>query len=187
MDYFHFVINFLLLSFSFLVLLSTNTVHSVLFLILSFCCASVILVFFGLDFLASLFIIIYVGAIAVLFLFVVMMLNVKLQEYISFTKIVFIFITILFISFQSFFILNTLFYGEINIISSLTFDTLYNIDIFGQSLYNYFSICFLLAGLILLVSMIGAIVLTVTFKSNRKNELVFRQLARSENFLSFFH
>ena len=95
--------------------------------------------------------------------------------------------SVILIFFQSFLILNTLFYGEINLVSSLNFDTLYNIDIFGQTLYNYFSICFLLAGLILLVSMIGAIVLTVTFKSNRKNELVFRQLARSENFLSFFY
>ena len=80
------------------------------------------------------FIIIYVGAIAVLFLFVVMMLNVKLQEYISFTKIAFILIIMLLIFFQSFLILNTLFYGEINLVSSLNFDTLYNINKFGQTI-----------------------------------------------------
>jgi NADH-quinone oxidoreductase subunit J len=187
MDYLHFSINFLLLSFGFLVLISTNPVHSVLFLILSFCCAAIILVLFGLDFLASLFIIIYVGAIAVLFLFVVMMLNVKLYEHTSFTQSALIIITIFLTFFQSLFILNELFYGEVTFLNSFNFDTLYSIDIFGQVLYNYFSICFLLAGLILLVAMIGAIALTLTFKSNRKNELVFRQLARSENFLSFFH
>ena len=57
-----------------------------------------------------------------------------------------------------------------------TLDSLNNIDVLGQGLYNYFLICFLLAGLILLVAMIGAIVLTLNFSSQRKNELVYRQL-----------
>ena len=65
-------------------------------------------------------------------------------------------------------------------------DNLGNIDVFGQALYNYYLVCFLLAGLILLVAMIGAIILTLNFKSKRKNELVFRQLSRSDNFISFF-
>ena len=58
-------------------------------------------------------------------------------------------------------------------------------NLFNQSLYNYFLSCFLIAGLILLVAMIGAIVLTLNFKSNRKNELVNKQLSRSDNFLTF--
>jgi len=61
-----------------------------------------------------------------------------------------------------------------------------SIDVLGQILYNYYLLCFLLAGLILLVAMIGAIVLTLNFRSQRKNELVSRQLSRSENFLAFF-
>jgi hypothetical protein len=56
----------------------------------------------------------------------------------------------------------------------------------GQSLYNYYLSCFLLAGLILLVAMVGAIVLTLNFYSSRKNELSSRQLARTNDFLSFF-
>ena len=55
-----------------------------------------------------------------------------------------------------------------------------------QSLYNYYLVCFLLAGLILLVAMVGAIVLTLNFSSQRRNELVSRQLSRSDNFLAFF-
>jgi Flp pilus assembly protein TadB len=59
-----------------------------------------------------------------------------------------------------------------------------NIDVIGQSLYNYFLPCFLIVGFVLLVAMIGAIVLTLNFSSSRKNELVSRQLSRSLNFLS---
>jgi len=65
-------------------------------------------------------------------------------------------------------------------------DPLTSIDVLGQSLYNYYLVCFLIAGLILLVAMIGAIVLTLNFSSQRKNELVSRQLSRSDNFLAFF-
>ena len=103
MDFLHFGINFLLISFGFLVLLSTNPIHSVLFLILSFCCASVTLILFGLDFLALLFIIIYVGAIAVLFLFVVMMLNVKLYFFNNLYQTTFIALLLLFLFTQTFF------------------------------------------------------------------------------------
>jgi NADH-quinone oxidoreductase subunit J len=65
-------------------------------------------------------------------------------------------------------------------------DNLTSIDVLGQSLYNYYLVCFLLAGLILLVAMVGAIVLTLNFSSQRRNELVARQLSRSDNFLAFF-
>ena len=188
MDILHFGINFLLIIFGFLVLLSTNPIHSVLFLILSFCCASITLVLFGLDFLAVLFVIVYVGAIAVLFLFVVMMLNVKLYTFNSLPQTLFIGVILFFIFSQTYFFLNELFNtSAITLKPEHLFDTFSNIDIFGQVLYNYFLICFLLAGLILLVAMVGAISLTLTFKSNRKNELVFRQLSRSENFLTFFN
>ena len=67
-----------------------------------------------------------------------------------------------------------------------TLDNITNIDAIGQGLYNYFVPCFLLAGIVLLVAMIGAIVLTLNFSSHRKSELAYRQLSRSENFLSFF-
>ena len=63
-----------------MVIRSKNPVHSVLFLILVFCNASGLLILLGLDFFAMVFLVVYVGAIAVLFLFVVMMLNIKLVE-----------------------------------------------------------------------------------------------------------
>lgn len=192
MEILHFFLIFLLLLSSFLVFTSENPVHSVLFLILAFCNAASILIIFNVEFLGLLFIIIYVGAIAVLFLFVVMMLNVKIY---SFTKItsspLFFLINIIFFI-QIYFILDEIF-TSFNLLDNNTIfpfenniDSLSNIVVFGQVLYNYYLICFLLAGIILLVAMVGAIILTLNFRSHRKNELVFRQLSRSDNFLSFF-
>jgi NADH:ubiquinone oxidoreductase subunit 6 (subunit J) len=66
------------------------------------------------------------------------------------------------------------------------FDSLNNIDILGQVLYNYFLVCFLLAGLILLIALIGAIVLTLRFNTFQIKQHVFRQLSRTDNLFSFF-
>jgi len=185
------LISVLILS-SLFVFISDNPVHSVLFLILTFCNASAILFLFSAEFLALIFIIIYVGAIAVLFLFVVMMLNVKMFSTISSFYLPFIFLGSFILLIQLFLLVEKAFFGFGNISESSMFqyqeslDSLSNIDVLGQGLYNYFVPCFLLAGLILLVAMIGAIVLTLNFSSHRKNELVYRQLSRSDNFLSFF-
>lgn len=187
----YFFITLMIIS-SLFVLISQNPVHSVLFLILTFCNAAGILFLFNAEFLGLVFIIIYVGAIAVLFLFVVMMLNVKIYS----TNILFYapfialggFILLL----QIFLILEKAFSNSIFWTTNLPYnfegylDNLGSIDVLGQSLYNYYLLCFLLAGLILLVAMIGAIVLTLNFSSHRKNELFARQLSRSDNFLSFF-
>ena len=66
-------------------------------------------------------------------------------------------------------------------------DSLSNIDVFGQVLFNYYMVGVLISGLILLVSMLGAIILTLNFRNPRKSENVTRQLARSDdNVLSYF-
>ena len=188
MNYLHYFLSFLLILSSFLVFTSKNPVHSVLFLILAFCNASSILFIFNVDFLGVLFIIIYVGAIAVLFLFVVMMLNVKISMSNNLYLLPIILLSSVVIFIQIYLNLNSIFFdSSINNVFVFEYylDNLSNIDVFGQSLYNYFLSCFLIAGLILLVAMIGAIVLTLNFKSNRKNELVNKQLSRSDNFLTF--
>jgi NADH-quinone oxidoreductase subunit J len=190
----HSFLSFLLVTSGLFVFISENPVHSVLFLILTFCNASAVLFLFNAEFLALVFIIIYVGAIAVLFLFVVMMLNVKVFSTVNFNYIPFVVAGASFILIQLFLIIERCLscvglaassgnpYGfEIN-----EGDSLSNIEVMGQGLYNYFLPCFLVCGLILLVAMIGAIVLTLNFSSSRKNELIYRQLSRSTNFLSFF-
>jgi NADH-quinone oxidoreductase subunit J len=188
----HYFFSFLLLLSSIFVFISKNPVHSVLFLILAFCNASGILFLFNAEFLGLVFIIIYVGAIAVLFLFVVMMLNVKIYFSDEFSYLPFIFLGGFVLVIQVFLVLEKAFSNSIFWSTSLPYnfenflDPLTSIDVLGQSLYNYYLLCFLLAGLILLVAMVGAIILTLNFSSKRQNELVSRQLSRSDNFLAFF-
>jgi len=173
------------------VFLAENPVHSVLFLILTFFNSSAILLLLNAEFLALIFIIVYVGAIAVLFLFVVMMLNIKVATASNTFKPL-AFLGSIFLIIQLFLFLEKSFTswefqsGDFFQDSGLIFDTTSNIEVLGQTLYNSFIIPFLLAGLILLVAMIGAINLTLNFSSQRKSEISFRQLARSDKFLSFF-
>jgi len=176
----HFILLIMFCFCGLFVFLASNPMHSILFLILTFCCASCILFLFTVDFLALVFIIIYVGAIAILFLFVVMMLNVKTVFVNEKNFLLFLLIGSVFIL-QIFFFVSQIFdFGEIKSFQFETsIDNLTNIDVLGQFLYNYLLVCFLLAGVILLVAMIGAIVLTLNFNSNRKNQLISRQLSRS--------
>jgi NADH-quinone oxidoreductase subunit J len=189
----HLLLTFLFLLTGVLVIFSDNVVHSVLFLILTFCNACLILFIFNVEFLALFFIIIYVGAIAVLFLFVVMMLNVKTFFIFNVFNFSFIFLIALILLLQIYFIFGKVLFGYDNFLTLYTFkfdqffDFLDNTNVIGQCLYNYFSVCFLIAGIVLLSALIGAIVLTLSFRSIRKSEISSRQLSRSDNFLSFFN
>lgn len=180
----------------FLVSFSTNPIESVLFLILTFCNAAAILFIFNAEFLGLTFIIIYVGAIAVLFLFVIMMLNIKNTDGLAHKYNVMLvladFSLAYFFVFLAFLVTKKVFSQQENFLlvhenNLLTLiDSLNNIDILGQFLYNYYLVCFLLAGLILLIALVGSIVLTLRFDSSQKNQLASRQLARTDKFLSFF-
>lgn len=191
-EYIHFFFLCILLSCSFFLIISKNPVYSVLLLILIFFCSASIAILFGVDFMGILFIIVYVGAIAVLFLFVVMMLDLKTNlgvlsdslKLLFFIVNIYLYILILIYYFDFFSIFKKDF--VVNIVFLNTLDSFFNIDIFGQCLYNYFLVCFLLAGIILLLAMLGAISLTLKYRSNRKNQLVYKQLSRTSNFLSFF-
>jgi NADH-quinone oxidoreductase subunit J len=199
MEILHLFLCFLLIFSGFWVSMSVNPIESVLFLILAFCNTAAILFIFNVEFLGLLFIIIYVGAVAVLFLFIIMMLNIKKEED-SFLKLnifkniynntkylVFIFfVVILFLFLQNTFFQESFLRFDTTFDFVFIFDKLYNIDVIGQVLFNYFLVCFLLAGLILLIALIGSIVLTLRFNSVKKSQLVSRQLSRTDNFLSFF-
>lgn len=197
--------NFLFYLFSSLALLSgimviqaRNPVHSVLFLILVFFNAAGLLILLGLDFFAMIFLVVYVGAIAVLFLFVVMMLNIKLAE-INEKKLRYLpiggLLGILFL-FEMFLIVdndlipllsNSQVTNGQNITQIYTLDftdwstileTVTNINAVGQLIYTYYFYFFLIASLILLVAMIGAIVLTMHKKVHVKRQEVFEQNTR---------
>jgi len=154
------------------VILAKNPVQSILFLIIVFLITTNIFIIIGAEFLALFLLIIYVGAISVLFLFVIMMLNLRLVEnyntvwnYIpigAFIGFIFFF-QILFLIYFDFglnnFYENVKFYEWINLYNSKS-----NIILIGIALYNYNSHLFLIAGFILFVAMIGSIVLTHNLK-----------------------
>nr|YP_008994213.1 NADH dehydrogenase subunit 6 [Rhodymenia pseudopalmata]AGO19265.1 NADH dehydrogenase subunit 6 [Rhodymenia pseudopalmata] len=164
-----------------------NAVHSVLFLILVFCNVASLLLLFGAEFLSFMLLIVYVGAIAVLFLFVVMMLNVKsIQLKLNFFSLVSLGCLIFFI----------LFIQVLGIIQEFNFFSLQqsyltwtswllgncaltNIEVVGGVLYTKYSFLFLLSGLILLVAMIGAIVLTMHQRTDVKKQKIELQLTRN--------
>jgi len=168
-----------------MVIQSRNPVHSVLFLILVFFNVAALLVLLGLDFFAMVLLVVYVGAIAVLFLFVVMMLNIKLTE-INEQKLRYLpiggLIGLLFL-FEMFLIIdNDVCFYNWDIIpfmvwSSITENST-NIEAVGQLMYTYFFHDFLIASIILLVAMIGAIVLTMHRGANVKAQHIFEQNAR---------
>lgn len=164
---------------------SINPIHSILLLILLFFESSIVLSLFNLEFISILFILIYVGAIAILFLFVIMMLQLKLNdnEILIFLPILFSFNFLCFLKFINNY---NMFYFSIDFLNLSTFEESFNeIFILGQVLYNYSVICFLLAGLILLLALIGSIILSLDFSKIKLN-FIFKKLGRSSNFFSFF-
>lgn len=191
-----------------MVIASKNPIHSVVFLILVFCNATGLLLLLKLEYLAMMFLIIYVGAIAVLFLFVVMMLNIKINElnenwvrYLPIGGVIsLIFLLEIFLildsSFISIFYLNLKSLADFNFVteSILLYDKFYfdhkpwstlidsvtNIQSLGFLIYTFYFYYFILASLILLVAMIGAIVLTLhKRKFASKKQLIFKQVARN--------
>lgn len=170
-----------------MVIISRNPIHSVMFLILTFCRAACLLLLLGVEFLAIIFLVVYVGAIAVLFLFVVMLLQIKLSaiedEFFNYLPIGGL-IGVLFLL-EAFFVLSQDFTPLINdkinpsyLAWESKLDNLTNLEILGQVLYTHYLLYFLLAGAVLLVALIAAIALTIIIQQESKRQLIFQQLSR---------
>ena len=168
------------------VIIARNPVHAVLFLILAFFSAAGLFVLLGAEFLAMLLVIVYVGAVAVLFLFVVMMLDVDFAELrAGFIKnaplgaLVGAFVLlelILILGYQSF---EPRIIGQPAAPAPTVGDALTNTEALGRILYTQYVYFFQVAGLILLVAMIGAIVLTLRQKEGVRRQSITSQVARS--------
>ena len=165
-----------------MVILSRNPVHSVLFLILCFFNAAGLFILLGAEFLAMILVVVYVGAVAVLFLFVVMMLDVdfvKLREGMAqYLPIGGIIGLILFA--ELVLVLGTwnMAPEALKTVTSTPTD-ITNTQALGQVLYTKYIYFFEAAGLILLVAMIGAIVLTLRHKEGVKRQNVSVQVSRT--------
>lgn len=176
---------------AFFVIFSVNPVHSVLFLILCFFNLSGLLILVGLEYFALIFIIIYIGAIAILFLFIVMMLNIKIIELReSFWRYIplGIFLSCLFIL-EVFYLINynfnNLFFNFIDYVSYINwvnfFFNVFSLELVGELLYTYYFFAFLVAGLVLFIAMIGAIVLTLNQSQNVKRQKIYKQILRDSS------
>ena len=165
-----------------LVVMSRNPVHSVLWLILTFFGSSGLFILLGAEFLALILMIVYVGAVAVLFMFVVMMLNINFSELRSgFTRYLPVGLLIGLVLFVE---LNLVFSDWIPDnslkprIQSMTDTNIENTKQLGLVLYTDFILYFQLAGIILLIAMIGAIVLTHQKKRSIKRQDILTQIYR---------
>jgi NADH-quinone oxidoreductase subunit J len=166
-----------------MVIAAKNPVHSVLYLILAFVNASGLFVMMGAEFLAMILIVVYVGAVAVLFLFVVMMLDVDFAElrqgllqYLPVGVMVgAIFLAELLLVVGAWVIGPTIPQG----ISAPIPTAITNTEALGRVLYTQYVYYFQAAGLVLLVAMVGAIVLTLRHKPNVKRQNISDQVART--------
>ena len=171
-----------------MVTISKNTVYSVFFLILVFVSVSILFIMIGAEFLGMIMLIVYVGAVAVLFLFVVMMLNVKEQSIkkptrkgfinnISIGSLVGIIILLELLVAVGGWKYKTSFIETSNISINLN---LSNTHAIGQVLYTDYIHLFQISGIILLIAMIGAITLTFKKRENIRRQDYFSQIQREK-------
>jgi NADH-quinone oxidoreductase subunit J len=181
-NFFFYIFSAILLMSAAMVITSRNPVHSVLFLILAFINAAVLFLMAGAEFLALVLVIVYVGAVAVLFLFVVMMLDVDFaslregfQKYAPVGALVGV---ILFVELALVVTGWTIAPAAAGLREAPTPDGVSNTVALGSILYTQYIFLFQLAGAILLVSMIGAIVLTLRDRRRGKTQNMNMQHAR---------
>lgn len=179
---FFYIFSFVLLASALMVISAKNPVHAVLFLILAFFNAAGLFLLMQAEFLAFVLIIVYVGAVAVLFLFVVMMLDVDFAElragfikYLPIGALIGIVLMIELILVIGQWLSRPI--TEIEIASPIP-EGITNTEAIGRVLYTDYVFLFEVAGLILLVSMVGAIVLTLREKEGVKRQDIAVQVGR---------
>jgi NADH-quinone oxidoreductase subunit J len=169
---------------AFMVISARNPVHSVLFLILAFFNAAGLFLLMGAEFLAMILVVVYVGAVAVLFLFVVMMLDVDFAElregflqYLPVGALVGIIVLIELIMVVGGWAISS---EAPRLAAQKLPEGITNTEALGRILYTDYIYFFQLSGLILLVAMIGAIVLTLRHKEGVKRQDIAAQVARNK-------
>ncbi len=183
--FFFYVFAVIAVASAFMVISSRNPVHSVLWLILTFVNAAGLFMIAGAEFLALILIVVYVGAVAVLFLFVTMMLDVDfaslrtgMLQYAPIGIVVGVILLLeLLLVGGSYFMAPTIGGAPVIPIDQ----TIDNTRALGQVIYTRYVFLFQLAGAVLLVAMVGAIVLTLQHKPNVKRQDVVRQTSRKRD------
>jgi len=178
-----YLFSFVLISSAIMVVAARNPVHAVLFLILSFFNAAGLFLLLGAEFVAFILVIVYVGAVAVLFLFVVMMLDINFHQLRQgATRYLGIGATVGCILLAQIIMVVSVWHfdpnGLITLDTPTTSDTVENTRALGQLLYTDYFYPFQVSGLILLVAMIGAIVLTLRDRKDSRRQNVGQQINR---------
>ncbi len=181
-----YIFSFIAIVSAIMVTVSRNTVHSVFFLILDFISISCLFIMIGAEFLGMIMLIVYVGAVAVLFLFVVMMLNVAQQknEWFNARESSSHIPVGLLVSIIIFFELIIVIGGwkyKTDLVDSISLkisSNITNTESLGNVIYTDYIHLFQLSGMILLVAMIGAIVLTFRQRSGVKKQSYLKQISR---------
>ena len=183
---FFYVFSLIAIVSAFMVTVSKNTVHSVFFLILDFISISCLFIMIGAEFLGMIMLIVYVGAVAVLFLFVVMMLNVSQQKKKFFkfssnnTHIPIGLLISLIIFFELIIVVGGWKYKP-DIIKKSNYSSINeitNTHALGNVIYTDYIHLFQLSGVVLLIAMIGAIVLTFRQREGVKKQSYIKQISR---------
>ena len=168
-----------------MVIFSKQPINSVLFLIFSFINASGLFLLAGAEFLALIIVIVYVGAVAVLFLFVIMMLDFNpdtiKQETKKYLPVGLFIGFVLFLEIILMMYSPELFSNEFKIIGRVVETNLTNTEILGNLIYTDYFLQFQMAGFILLVAMIGAIVLTLRHRDYVRRQNINDQVSRNPN------
>ncbi len=186
---FFYIFSFIAIVSAVMVTASKNTVHSVFFLILDFISISCLFIMIGAEFLGMIMLIVYVGAVAVLFLFVVMMLNVAQQKNQWFASkessrhipVGLIISTIIF--FELIIVIGGWKFKPdlFDLNNSMSNFSVSNTHSIGQILYTDYIHIFQISGMILLVAMIGAIVLTFRKREGVKTQSYLKQISRERS------
>ncbi len=167
---------------AFMVVAARNPVHSVMFLITTFFSAAGLFILMGAEFLALLLVMVYVGAVAVLFLFVVMMLDVDFVELKQgFLEYLPIGLIVALILLMEMVLVGAAYFLDNPTPLAETPEGTTNLQQFGEVLYRDYAFFFEAAGLVLLVAMVGAIVLTLREREGVRKQNVAEQIARSRD------
>ena len=186
---FFYIFSFIAIISAIMVTVSKNTVHSVFFLFLDFISISCLFIMIGAEFLGMIMLIVYVGAVAVLFLFVVMMLNVAQQKNQWFSaressKHIPVGLIISVIIFFELIIVIGGWKYKPDVVSAMSLNidsSISNTHAIGYVVYTDYIHIFQLSGMILLVAMVGAIVLTFRQRSGVRRQSYFSQISRERS------
>lgn len=178
--------------FSFMIIASKNPIHSIFALIIAFVIVSIIMIgYLQCEFLSIVFLIVYVGAVSILFLFIVMLLNIKnidlTDKFFNYFPVgivigILFFVEIYIYIYWSLYTENSnlnMYFLFINYINNI--DNLTDIEILAQLLYGEYALVFIIASLLLLVAMIGAIILTLRITIKVKKQKINLQVYRKLN------